>query len=183
MRQWAIEVRRSSMPGAEEGASSSRSNAAACYPPELLLTDHIASTSTHRYDGTDPEPRAGLSSGHIPSSLSLPFPSLVETIPAKREGGQPYTVLKDQIPLYRTLSTHPTNTYGQSQADEDGSPLLDFEKLRQASSAGEPAVTATCGSGMTAAVIWLALRSVGVQSAIYDESWSVSRIEEKSDVV
>lgn len=52
--------------------------------------------------------------------------------------------------------------------------MLDFEKVRQASSAGTAAVTATCGSGMTAAVIWLAMRTLGIQTAIYDESWMVS---------
>lgn len=44
-----------------------------------------------------------------------------------------------------------------------------LEKLRQASSSGELAATNTCGSGMTAAVIWLALNQLGIQSAIYDE--------------
>ncbi|OJJ34484.1 hypothetical protein ASPWEDRAFT_42491 [Aspergillus wentii DTO 134E9] len=31
-----------------------------------------------RWAGTDPEPRAGLSSGHIPGSISLPFPELLD---------------------------------------------------------------------------------------------------------
>lgn len=44
-----------------------------------------------------------------------------------------------------------------------------LESLRQASSAGELAATNTCGSGMSAAIIWLALNQLGVQSAIYDE--------------
>jgi thiosulfate/3-mercaptopyruvate sulfurtransferase len=34
---------------------------------------------------------------------------------------------------------------------------------------GTRQVISTCGSGMTAAIIWLALRVVGVDSAIYDE--------------
>jgi len=29
----------------------------------------------------------------------------------------------------------------------------------------------TCGSGMTAAIIWLALKRLGIDSALYDESW------------
>lgn len=31
-----------------------------------------------RFAGTDPEPRAGLRSGHIPGSLNLPYPALVD---------------------------------------------------------------------------------------------------------
>ncbi len=46
------------------------------------LKDHLGSIQIvdarpkGRFDGTDPEPRAGLRSGHIPGSLSLPFGSL-----------------------------------------------------------------------------------------------------------
>jgi len=32
-------------------------------------------------------------------------------------------------------------------------------------------VVNSCGSGMTAAVLWLTLQELGVQSAVYDESW------------
>lgn len=122
-----------------------------------------------RFDGTAPEPRPGMSSGHIPRSQSLPFADLLETKTTAL--GDTYTVLKDQITLYRRLR-------------EGVPPLVDFEKLRQASSAGEPAVTATCGSGMTAAIIWLALKTLGVQASIYDESWMgwASRIREGAPV-
>jgi len=50
-----------------------------------------------------------------------------------------------------------------------------LENLRQASSAGELGATNTCGSGMTAAVLWLALNQLGVQSAIYDEVSEIRR--------
>lgn len=112
--------------------------------------------SKGRFDGTDPEPRPGLSSGHIPHSISLPFPSLLKTVTDK--DGKSYTVLKDQIELWRTLS----DAVGGTEA---------LDKLRQASSGGELAATNTCGSGMTAASIWLALQELGIQSSIYDESW------------
>lgn len=112
--------------------------------------------SKGRFDGAEPEPRPGLSSGHIPHSTSLPFPTLLRTEIGK--DGKPYTVLKDQIELWRTLS----DTVGGTEA---------LDKLRQASSGGELAATNTCGSGMTAAAIWLALQELGIQSSIYDESW------------
>lgn len=113
--------------------------------------------SKGRFDGTDPEPRPGLSSGHIPHSLSLPFPSLLKTVQTQ-DGKSSYTLLKDQIELWRTFS----DSVGGMEA---------LDKLRQASSGGELAATNTCGSGMTAACIWLALQEIGVQSSVYDESW------------
>lgn len=136
-----------------------------------------------RYDGTAPEPRAGMPSGHIPNSYSLPFNTLLQTHKAHASNAvsPTYTTLPDQVELYRQLRTAPTNnvnsnttteTSGWSAAAEgEAQPLLDFEKLRQASSNGEPSVTMTCGSGMTAAVLWLAFRTLGIQGSIYDESW------------
>lgn len=49
------------------------------------LKEHLKDTQTTvldarpagRFTGKDPEPRAGLSSGHMPSSVSVPAPSLV----------------------------------------------------------------------------------------------------------
>jgi thiosulfate/3-mercaptopyruvate sulfurtransferase len=35
--------------------------------------------STGRFDGTEPEPRAGLRGGHIPGSVNLPFPLLLDS--------------------------------------------------------------------------------------------------------
>lgn len=70
-----------------------------------------------------------------------------------------YTTLKGQTDLWRAFSDH-----------VGGMDALD--KLRQASSAGEPAATNTCGSGMTAAILWLGLQELGIQSSIYDESWT-----------
>lgn len=115
--------------------------------------------SRGRFDGTESEPRPGLPSGHIPGSQSLPFPSLMTVHTASNPRlpkGQKYTKLKDQTAMWRTVS----DAVGGTEA---------LEKLRQASSGGEPGATATCGSGMTAAVIWLALRQLGIQAAIYDE--------------
>ncbi|CAO1636845.1 unnamed protein product [Parajaminaea phylloscopi] len=109
-----------------------------------------------RFDGTAPEPRQGMSSGHMPRATSLPFSQLLETVTSKT--GDTYTVLKEQPALYQLLSR------GEP-------PLLDFESLRHDSSSGAPAITATCGSGMTAAIIWLALQTLGVETSIYDESW------------
>jgi thiosulfate/3-mercaptopyruvate sulfurtransferase len=109
-----------------------------------------------RFTGEAPEPRPGLSSGHIPNSTSLPFSTLVDTHPHPIQKDSSFTTLKSQTDLWRSIS------------DSIGG-LEKLESLRQASSAGELGATNTCGSGMSAAVIWLALNQLGVQSAIYDE--------------
>jgi thiosulfate/3-mercaptopyruvate sulfurtransferase len=109
---------------------------------------------TPRYDGTAPEPREGLSSGHIPHSLPCPFPNYLE--PAS--DSKPYTSYKPHDQLKEVL----VNAVGGKDA---------WSTLQR----GEKSVVFSCGSGMTAAVGWLANEVVREQegqspkSAIYDE--------------
>lgn len=89
-----------------------------------------------RFAGTAPEPRAGLRSGHMPGSHSLPASELI------RDGA-----LKPVEELKNLLSAHGV-------------------------AAGAPVVT-SCGSGVTAAILSLALDEVGHTPAIlYDGSWA-----------
>lgn len=89
-----------------------------------------------RFAGTDPEPRKGVRSGHMPGARNVPATSL----------------------------------------SRDGS-LLSLPELREAlEKAGidlsAPVVT-SCGSGVTAAVITLALESLGhTDNKLYDGSWT-----------
>ncbi len=86
-----------------------------------------------RFSGTDAEPRAGLSSGHMPGSVNLP-------------GG--------------TLITPD----GRLKSADELSALFN-----------DPAAStiATCGSGVTAAIIALALARLGnFDVSVYDGSWS-----------
>jgi len=90
-----------------------------------------------RFEGTVPEPRAGLRSGHIPSARNLPFTSLINA---------------------------------------DGT-LKPASELRQFFAAAkidtDRPVVASCGSGVTAGVIALALAVLGrPDAAVYDGSWS-----------
>lgn len=107
----------------------------------------------------------------------MPFTNLVHThdSPLPSPFPKTYTTLKSQSELYRAFSTLPTNTFNEdvSGYTGDGVPqgILDFDKIRQASSNGEQSLVMTCGSGMTAAVLWLGLKVLGVESSIYDESW------------
>lgn len=89
-----------------------------------------------RFTGEEPEPRAGMRSGHMPGAVNLPVFSL-------SDNGR----LKDLDSLRRLVR-------------EAG---IDLER---------PVVT-SCGSGVTAAVITLALQSLGHRdNALYDGSWS-----------
>lgn len=89
-----------------------------------------------RFAGTDPEPRQGVRSGHMPGARNVPALSL-------SRGGK----------------------------------LLPVEELREKLTAagldlGKPVVT-SCGSGITAAVVTLALESVGHgDNRLYDGSWT-----------
>lgn len=92
--------------------------------------------SAGRFAGTEPEPRAGMRSGHMPGARSLPSGSFSTNGKLK------------SLPELR-------------QVIEDAG--IDF---------GQPVVT-SCGSGITAAIITLALESLGHEdNALYDGSWS-----------
>ena len=89
-----------------------------------------------RFEGRDPEPRAGMRSGHMPGARNVPFSAL-------SEGGR----LKPLPALKLVLEAAG----------------VDLER---------PIVT-SCGSGVTAAVITLALQSLGHHdNKLYDGSWS-----------
>ena len=91
-----------------------------------------------RFAGTEAEPRAGLRSGHIPGSLSLPVSEIVDP--------ENNTVLPAKVLRAK------------------------FEKA--GIDLGKPVVT-TCGSGVTASGLALALYLIGHHDvAVYDGSWS-----------
>jgi thiosulfate/3-mercaptopyruvate sulfurtransferase len=103
------------------------------------LGDHeiIDARAPGRFRGEDPEPRAGLRSGHIPGSKNV---------------------------HYRTL------------LNEDGTMKSPGELKAVFEAAGvdlgKPAIT-SCGSGVTAAIISLALERIGHRDhSLYDGSWA-----------
>ncbi|KAJ6509297.1 Rhodanese-like domain-containing protein [Mycena vitilis] len=117
-----------------------------------------------RYLGTDPEPRPGLSSGHIPNSLSLPFNLFLQNNLAK--DGSSYTTFLTKTQLNTVIH----DTLGPEKA--------------QALLNGDVSVIASCGSGMTAGVLWLGLRLLGVpQVSIYDESWTGYALRPSSKII
>ncbi|MDQ2083264.1 3-mercaptopyruvate sulfurtransferase [Xanthobacteraceae bacterium Astr-EGSB] len=96
----------------------------------------VDARSPGRFCGDEPEPRPGLSSGHIPGSRNVPVSALVA----------------------------------------DGHLLPDEQLKKLMADSGvdldRPVIT-SCGSGVSAAVVWLALEVLGKPPvALYDGSWS-----------
>ncbi|MEO0962477.1 MAG: 3-mercaptopyruvate sulfurtransferase [Pseudomonadota bacterium] len=90
-----------------------------------------------RFDGSQPEPRPGLPSGHMPKATSLPFSNVVTA-----EGF--LMSPPDLENLFAGLGVGP---------DKD--------------------IITTCGSGVTAAILTLALARIGVEdTSLYDGSWT-----------
>ncbi|THH21566.1 hypothetical protein EW146_g38 [Bondarzewia mesenterica] len=108
-----------------------------------------------RYLGTDPEPRPGLPSGHIPHSFSIPFNAFLRT-----------NTVPNSTTMYTTFL--PPAELRQKLVESVG------EDNTQAIIRGERKVITSCGSGMTAGVLWLGLKLIAESSrvAIYDESWT-----------
>lgn len=97
--------------------------------------------SKGRWEGTSPEPRPGLRSGHMPGSTSLPFEELLDS---------------------QTKTLLPPNQIREV--------LLSHEVDEQKS------VIASCGTGVTAAIIEAAIRQAGFckgkDCRLYDGSWT-----------
>ncbi len=95
--------------------------------------------SKGRFNGEEPEPRIGLSSGHMPRSKSLPIGELIKH-------GKLKTV---------------------------GELINVFSKLGLQSDDHDQALITSCGSGVTAAIITLALVQCGFgMHKLYDGAWA-----------
>ena len=96
----------------------------------------IDARAAGRFAGSEPEPRAGLRSGHIPGSVCVPYLDLI----------RPDGTLAPADELRRRFA----------EAGSDGRPIA-----------------TTCGSGVTAGTLALALYEIGVpEVAVYDGSWT-----------
>jgi len=103
------------------------------------LGDHeiVDARSPGRFAGTEPEPREGLRSGHIPGSRSVHYQSLLNADATMKDPAATRAVFE--------------------------SAGVDLTK---------PIIT-TCGSGVTAAVLSLALERMGITNhSLYDGSWT-----------
>jgi thiosulfate/3-mercaptopyruvate sulfurtransferase len=96
-----------------------------------------------RFEGTAPEPREGMRGGHVPHSFNVPFGAVVNDFPAG-----PITLKNDE-------ELAAVFTAAGVDVSQGGRPI-----------------TTSCGSGMTAAIVGLALHRLGKSSMLYDGSWS-----------
>lgn len=102
------------------------------------VTQVVDARSEGRFNGFEPEPRAGLRSGHIEGSRNVPFRSCTIA---------PNHILKSRSDLQALFATSGIATQGD--------------------------IIATCGSGVTACVLALALYELGNKDvAVYDGSWA-----------
>jgi thiosulfate/3-mercaptopyruvate sulfurtransferase len=96
----------------------------------------VDARSAARFAGTEPEPRPGLVSGHMPGALNLPYAKLIEN-------GR--LIAPERIAA----------AFAQAGVDVN-----------------KPIIT-TCGSGVTAAILWFALDAIGKQpQSLFDGSWT-----------
>ncbi|MET0278867.1 MAG: 3-mercaptopyruvate sulfurtransferase [Pseudorhodoplanes sp.] len=101
--------------------------------PDMQVVD---ARSAGRFDGTAPEPRPGLPSGHMPGAINLPWEALLQDGRMAR----PQAIAK---------------AFAEAGVDLD-----------------KPVLT-TCGSGVSAAILWFALDAIGKEpKALYDGSWT-----------
>lgn len=117
----------------------------------------------YRFKGVDPEPRASIPSGHMPHSISVPFNKLLTT---RSFNGEIYTTLLPP-PELRSALIRLFSASSTAEGDRILAKILE----------GQKPVVVSCGSGMTAAIIWLALQELGTKGkiALYDEVRSASR--------
>ena len=101
--------------------------------------DHciLDARSCGRFAGTDPEPRPGLPSGHMPGAVNLPFSRVVDPLRGS---------LVNESELRSMLEDHQNAAPGS--------------------------IITSCGSGVTACVLALALHTLGVTARVYDGSWT-----------
>jgi len=109
--------------------------------------------SSGRWEGSEPEPRPGLSSGHMPGSINIPFSDVIS---ARTKTFLPSSELK----LYfETKNVNPKK------------PII-----------------ASCGTGVTAAVVDAALTEAGYPEEgrrIYDGSWTewAQRVQPEENLI
>jgi thiosulfate/3-mercaptopyruvate sulfurtransferase len=107
---------------------------------EIVAKSHtqlVDARSAGRFMGTEPEPRPGVRSGHIPGSRNVPSTSLVNSDGTLKSPAE-------LMAIFQAAGIDPK----------------------------APVVT-TCGSGVTASILSLALAVIGqTNAAVYDGSWA-----------
>ncbi|ODN95248.1 thiosulfate/3-mercaptopyruvate sulfurtransferase [Cryptococcus wingfieldii CBS 7118] len=132
-------------------------------PSTEIILDHRPAP---RFTGAAPEPRPNLPSGHMPNSLSLPFTQYLNPASDK----VPFSSYKpvDELKAVLVKGVGGEERWGEVECGKK--------------------VVFSCGSGMTAAIGWLANELVkeggskAATSALYDESWTGYALREESKI-
>nr|CCA30143.1 Thiosulfate sulfurtransferase, related [Neospora caninum Liverpool]CEL71381.1 TPA: Thiosulfate sulfurtransferase, related [Neospora caninum Liverpool] len=152
----------------------------------LLVDARVAG----RFRGEQPEPRGGIPSGHIPGSVNLPFPDVLEIFCEATESGTPHELSLSPFassPAEKAFAWHVLKR-GEKLRDALRPILsrvaenlfLDKENNerdgeRDSEGTTRAQVIVMCGSGMTACILYVALVQAGVNPralAVYDGSWA-----------
>lgn len=133
--------------------------------------------SAGRFRGDDPEPRPGILSGHVPGSVSVPFDSVLR--PVTDDSGSrllPSSQLRDVFAAAAAAAASGEPGAAMAGLLEAGARRMQGKEQEEditTTGGSGPDVVTTCGSGVTASVLALALHECGVESAaVYDGSWS-----------
>ncbi|PVZ98846.1 hypothetical protein BB558_005147 [Smittium angustum] len=112
--------------------------------PQNPQTTIIDARPGPRFDGKEPEPRPGLTCGHMPFAINVPFPKLVKTA---ESGGAKCKSPEELVEIFKSAN-----------------PKINLENDQ---------IITTCGSGVTAACLYVALKRAGANNiAVYDGSWA-----------
>ncbi|KAF9577050.1 hypothetical protein BGW38_007996 [Lunasporangiospora selenospora] len=124
-------------------------------------TTIIDARSAPRFSGASPEPRKGLSSGHMPRAKNVPFGSLYDS-----NTGEIYS--------------------DERLAEVFKNAGVDVEELKKQElvPGSQSEVVLSCGSGVTASVLYFALERLGLKRmSVFDGSWSEYASRPESPIV
>jgi thiosulfate/3-mercaptopyruvate sulfurtransferase len=114
-------------------------------------TTIVDARSAGRFHGRDSEPRPGLRGGHIPGSINVPFVSLLDPTDVTK-----FKPMNEVRAIFVEAGIEPLVTDG----DDDARPRR---------------IICTCGSGVTAAALAVALEECGLREkgeiSLFDGSW------------
>jgi thiosulfate/3-mercaptopyruvate sulfurtransferase len=127
--------------GVVQSMASVRDNSVSSSPSFAL----VDARSKGRFEGTEPEPRPGLPSGHVEGARNVPFTSLLTA--DKRSGASVFLPPEELEKVFAAAQVDPRSA--------------------------QP-IVASCGSGVTACVVLMGLELVGRKTnvGLYDGSWT-----------